>query len=214
MSTTTAKTINWDAILEDYGNDAKINLKMLLVEHTIDDDDPVAALIASMFISHMDTLRAFNSINSVIEDGKDSLSTEFKEQIVALRGIVSFAQEHLIEAGKEQLGKREDELLTVVKEGIKQALLRSEAVTHARTTGGLLVSVLIASVVASIAGIGGVFLGRSMMPNEVATPTATSVEMTPEWQEIQANNSDTLKVCLENWDILSGKCIIEINPPK
>ncbi|MEM9946003.1 MAG: hypothetical protein AAF810_08055 [Cyanobacteria bacterium P01_D01_bin.36] len=214
MSATTTKTINWDAILEDYGNEAKINLKMLLVEHRIDDDDPVAALIASMFISHMDTLRAFNSINSVIEDGKDSLSTEFKEQIVALRGIVSFAQEHLIEAGKEQLGKREDELLTVVKEGIKQALLRSEAVTHARTTGGLLVSVLIASVVASIAGIGGVLLGRSMVPNEVVAPTATSVEMTTEWQEIQANNSDILKVCLENWDTLNGKCIIEINPPE
>ena len=125
-----------------------------------------------------------------------------------------FAQEHLIEAGKEQLGKREDELLTVVKEGIKQALLRSEAVTHARTTGGLLVSVLIASVVASMAGIGGVLLGRSMVPNEVAAPTAASVEMTPEWQEIQANNSDILKVCLENWETLNGKCIIEMNPPE
>ncbi|MEM9008680.1 MAG: hypothetical protein AAGE59_34870 [Cyanobacteria bacterium P01_F01_bin.86] len=198
--------INWDAVLQDYGPKAKLQLNQLLSEYDISDTDPVAALIASMFISHMDTLQAFNSISEVISQGKHDLSTEFKEQILALRGIIAFAQEHLIDSGEEQIEKRQADLLDVVKEGIRKALLRSEAVSHARNTGGLLIAVGITGLMTAIAGVSGVIIGKGLSPTPVVAVPQESL-----WPELEAKNKQTLEACLQNRAELEGRSIIQMD---
>ena len=136
MNITTVKRIDWDALIEGYGPEAKNSIRELLSQYEIDEEDPIALLIASMFLSQVDTMRAFDTISEAIETGRSNLSDEFSEQILKLRGLIAYAEEHLVETSKEQIDERQGELLSVVKAGVSQAIARSSQRSHAQNTAG------------------------------------------------------------------------------
>ncbi|NJM98890.1 MAG: hypothetical protein HC800_18600 [Phormidesmis sp. RL_2_1] len=203
MATTT--TVNWDVVLEGYGPEAREGLIKILRDYEINDDDAVAALIASMFVSQLDTMRAFQTISEVIEKGKDSLSDEFKEHIISLRGIISFAEEHLVEAGKEAIEQRQKDLLDVVRAGIAKAIHKSDQFRHFRSTAGILLMMGAVGLISIVSALSGVMVVQSLSSSPTSDPLTD-----PLWAEIAVKNAEAVKTCIENTDKLEHMCVIEV----
>ena len=121
----TKKRIDWDSLTAGYGPEAQKSIRELLSQYDIDEEDPIAMLIASMFVSQVDTLRAFSTIEATIEAGRSNLSKEFSEQVFKLRGIIAYAEDNLMQTSKASVEARHDELLSVVKAGVSHAISRS-----------------------------------------------------------------------------------------
>ncbi len=210
------KTIDWEHILESYGAETKIGLHRLLSENGVSESDPAALVIAALFISQIDTNKAFQSISSTIDAGKAELSEEFKTQIVQLRGIISYAKEHLVETSKVEVEKRQDELLNVVKAGVSQAVGRHQRNSGTRSTAATvatIVCVATVSLVSVIAGGLGMYLTSAGSRGQVAPTVSAEWEAIPHadtWLGIAKTNGDKLDVCLENQLKLEGKCVIEL----
>lgn len=208
MPTTT--TVNWDVVLEGYGPEAREGLVNILRDYEINDDDAVAALIASMFVSQLDTMRAFQTISEVIKEGKDSLSDEFKEQIISLRGIISFAEEHLVETGKEAIEERQKDLLDVVRAGIAKAIHKSDQTRHFRSTAGVLMMMGAVGLIAIVSAISGAMVVRSLSSTPISAVTSNDPLTDPLWVDIAAKNSEAVETCIENSAKLENKCVIEV----
>ena len=216
MTIAAVKKINWDEILETYGAEAKVGLARLLAEADIQDSDPAALIIAAMFISQIDTIKAYDSITETISSGRESLGEEFKNQITMLRGIVTYAEEHLIQTNDKQVEKRKQEMLLVIKEGIAKTLGRESSKRHRRSVAGNLSTIICVtiSVIVSI-GLGATGASFMLSSNDADSAVVDGQQMKglkngETWLSIIDRNQDELETCLVNIEELGGKCVIEV----
>lgn len=194
----TERTLDWDKILKEYGPETQSALRSLLAQHDIDESDPVSALIASMFISQVDSLKAFNTLKDVIENGKTSLAAEFSEQMIALRGIVAIAEDKLVQGSEKTIKERQTEMLNVVSSGIRTAISRANSSSHVRSTSSAL---FLAGTVGFIA-LFSVVAGAVMMH-------AFSVD--DDTVGLSERNKAAIEICKENRAELGNKCIIDLD---
>ncbi|MEM6453180.1 MAG: hypothetical protein AAF703_23045 [Cyanobacteria bacterium P01_D01_bin.105] len=213
MQTVTRKQIDWDSILETYGPETKIALHKLLSDHDIPESDPAALVIAALFMTQIDSNRAFNSISETINSGKKELSAEFSDHIVKLRGIITYAEEHLIETGQQEMEQRRAEMHDVIKEGIAKAIGQQHRAIRRRETVGnlaLMIGVAAISAISLLVGAAGAYVVSSSekAPDEVsAVETVSNAEV---WTDIAESNQAQLLLCLENLEQLERKCAISI----
>ncbi|EDX82437.1 hypothetical protein S7335_1141 [Synechococcus sp. PCC 7335] len=208
------KTLDWDGILETYGPDAKIAITKLLSEAEISEGDPAAVIIAAMFISQIDTNRAYLSVKTTLDEGKSDIAQELGKSIEQLRGIVSFAQEKLIVHSDEKLEKSHRDMMKAIKAGVAKALGQESSKRHQR-------SVILSSastVCAAFVAIAGILIGGSgvyavMRGNQADIVSADEINSIPNgstWLKIAERNQEQLDICLTQTDKLSNRCAIEI----
>lgn len=213
------KVIDWDSILEKYGTETQRVLRGLISEAELQDDDPAAIILAALFLTQVETTEAYQKLSSVIDSGKNDLSEQFKNQVEQMRGIISFAQEHLVEGGKQEIAKREEALLDVVKQGISRAIGNHNRSSSARNTS-FVAGVVAATFVVSLLSFGAGGLGVYWMRPRTLVASADSDNQAliewaqsadgQNWLAIINENSDRLQTCLENKIELNNKCSITI----
>ena len=210
---TIAKSIDWDTILETYGPETKVGLNKLLAENGVAESDPAALVIAALFISQIDSNKAFQSITQTIDSGKEQLNEQFRIQILQLRGIVTYAEEHLIQTNEEQVDKRKKEILEVIKIGIAKAIGKrhredgNRATTHTVVT---IVCVALTSIASILVGGGGAFFLSASKSNLADDPVWSATPNAELWVKIAEQNQDKLSVCLKHQAELGGECAISI----
>ncbi|MEO1396004.1 MAG: hypothetical protein AAFV90_24165 [Cyanobacteria bacterium J06634_5] len=210
------KPVDWDEILETYGPKAKTALYNLLKEHDIPDTDPIALVISALFISQIDSNEAFLSITQTIDSGKEELHQQFEAQVLQLRGVVTYAQEHLVETGKKQVDERKQELLTTIKEGIAKALgnkHKSNAKRNTVNMVAIITSVAATSLISMLASGTAIYSIMSAKTTAPATRTNADWANIPNaelWAEIAVKNDTQLSLCRKNFIKLEGQCAISI----
>lgn len=213
MTMAVSKQIDWDYILASYGEETRNVLKELLNSNSVDDSDPAAIVIAGLFISQIDTNKAFQSIESVINQGKDELSEEFKNQILTLRGIIAYAEEHVVESGERAIEARRKDLLNVVKHGIAQAIGEQGRSIFIRSNVSIIAfGVLVASVAILSALSGAVVIQRLLPTSSHAQPVIGQTPELQAWMQLYESNRERIQVCLANTAELSRKCVVEVEP--
>ena len=220
MVTTQKKPVDWDDVLETYGPETKTLLYNLLKDNGIPDTDPAALVIAALFISQIDSNRAFLSITETIDAGKEELHKQFETQVLQLRGIITYAQEHLVETGKKQVDERKQELLTTIKEGIAKAIGNKHRNSSRRETANMvtiIVCVAATSLVSMLASGIAVHVMAPKTMGQTTTPSNTNINASWEnipnaelWAEIAVKNDTQLSLCRENFSKLEGQCPITI----
>ncbi|MEO1349080.1 MAG: hypothetical protein AAFW84_09820 [Cyanobacteria bacterium J06635_15] len=218
-----SKNINWDYIIESYGEEGRSALNKLLAEGEVDESTPAATVIAGLFLSQIDSNKAFRSLSAVIDDGKQELSEEFKAQIIQLRGIISFAQEHLVETGQQEIDKRQGELLDVVKNGISKAIGNHNRSASTRTAA-YFISISLCTFIVSVVSIGiGAFGLYAIQPKKSEIPDLAQLGSDQQalldwsqtedgqiWLNIISSNQEQLNTCIDNRVKLEGRCAIEL----
>lgn len=209
---TKTRVVDWNEILAPHGEDTKATILGILDEYNIDYDAPEAALIASMVISQVETLTAFLSIESKLEDGKDALSDQFTEQILALRGIISYAKEHLVETSKETIEAhqktieaRQEKMLDVVSTGIRKSVLKASVANNNRSLIQSVAGAIAGGVIAIVSGGICLWVGTSMFSQSAQPVTANS-----EFGQIGIDNAEIIESCIANSVELNGKCVITV----
>ena len=209
---TKTRVVDWDEILGPHGDDVKETIIGILDEYNIDPDAPEAAMIASMFISHVETLNSFLAIQGRLEDGKEALSVQFTEQIMALRGVVSYAKENLIESSRAAIDKQQKEMLDVVSVGIRQSILKASSANNNRNLTQSIVGAIAGGVIAIISGGFCLWIGTSLL-SPAAAPATAAIEPGSQVDDISQKNADAIKACIDNYETLGGKCVISIEAP-
>ncbi|MGB3766581.1 MAG: hypothetical protein WA947_08475 [Phormidesmis sp.] len=216
MTIASKKRIEWDEVLETYGPEVKAALTKLLAEAQISDSDPAAAIIAALFISQIDSTQAFRSISKTIDQGKEDLSAQFRSQVEQLRGVVTYAEEHLVQTNEKRVEQHQTELVRAVKDGIAKVLGKESKNRHKRasfTNGATIICAAIVAVAGVAVGASTALIARG---GEKAAPLpvdAATVEALPNgdrWLEIANSNQAQLETCLENISALDGRCAITI----
>lgn len=217
MSIASAKKIEWDEILETYGPEAKMAITKLLAEAQISEFDPAAVIIAAMFISQIDSNNAFQSVAKTIDAGKEELSKQFQRQVEQLRGVVTYAEEHLVQSNEVRVQAHQKELVQAVKGGIAKVLGNESRSRRQRTTvvnSMTMICAAIVSLVSMGAGAAIVSLTTNDRKPEETVPVAVSdVEALPNgdrWLRIAEANQIELETCLENISALDGRCAVKI----
>ena len=207
---TKTRVVDWEEILGPHGDGVKETIIGILDEYNIDQDAPEAAMIASMFISHVETLNSFLAIEGKLEDGKEALSVQFTEQILALRGVVSYAKENLVESSRAAIDKQQKEMLEVVSAGIRQSVMKASSANNDRNLTQSITGAIAGGVIAIISGGLCLWVGTSLM-----TPAATaSADPSSEVDQISQQNAEAIKACIENYEALGGKCVISVELPQ
>ena len=215
MNIASRKRIEWEAILEAYGPDAKASLKSLLADAEISDSDPAAVVISAMFISQIDSVQAFQSIAETIDTGKAELSSQFQTQIEQLRGIIAFAKEHLVETSEESIEKNQKEMIEAVKGGIAKVLGKESQSRQQKATfanGMTIVCAAIVSIASMVVGASIVYVSTkgSKLPQPVAASALEALPNGDVWSDIAESNQVQLATCLENIAALDRRCAITI----
>lgn len=200
------QVLDWDAILAVHGESSKTEIESLLESYGIDKQSVEAALIASMFLAHNETLKAFVALESVLEDNRKHLSGQFTEQILALRGIVSYAREHLTETTADTMKSRHEEMLEVVSRGIKKAISKSSGESHTRNLASTLILVGLVGTLTIASSAFTYMLSSRSNPSSVTEKDVV-------WDKIREKNSSIVEDCYENIDELEGKCRIFLEQP-
>lgn len=216
MSIASSKTIEWDAILETYGPEAKTAISRLLAEAQISEFDPAAVIIAALFISQIDSNKAFQSIAETIDSGKEELSKQFQQQVEQLRGVVTYAEEHLVQTNEKQVEKHQSELIAAVKTGIVRVLGKESQSRHQKSLVANSLTIVFAAIV-SIAGMAAgasiVYVAMSASLKRPVPISTSDIEALPNgdrWLDIAEFNQDRLDTCLANLSALEGRCAIII----
>jgi hypothetical protein len=216
MNIASRKKIEWDEILEAYGPEAKIAITKLLADAEISHADPAAVIIAALFISQIDSTKAFQSISKTIDNGKEQLNAQFKSQVEQLRGVVTYAEEHLVQSNEERVEKHQKELVDAVKGGITKVLGKEHQNRHKRAVfknGATIICTAIVAVVSMVTGASTALVARG---GEKATPvpvSAANIEALPNgerWLKIAESNQTQLETCLKNISALDNRCAITI----
>jgi predicted phage tail protein len=216
MNIASQKRIEWDEILEAYGPEAKIAITRLLADAQISDTDPAAVIIAALFISQIDSTKAFQSISETIDKGKEQLTVQFRGQIEQLRGVVTYAEEHLVQSNEERVEKHQKELVDAVKGGIAKVLGKEQQNRHKRANfknGATIICTAIVAVVCMVTGASTALLargGEKVAPVPVSADNIKALPNGERWLEIAESNQTQLKTCLENVSTLDNRCAITI----
>ncbi len=216
MTIVSRKRIEWDEILETYGPEAKTYIKKLLSDAQISDSDPAAVIISALFISQIDSTRAFRSISETIDNGKEELNNQFKRQVEQLRGVVTYAEEHLVQSNEERVEKHQKELVQAVKGGIAKVLGRESQNRHKRASFINTTTILCAAVVSVVSMVVGASTALIAKGKEKAAPlpvSAETIEVLPNgdlWLGIARSNQTQLETCLANLAKLDRRCAITI----
>jgi hypothetical protein len=201
------RVVSWDKILDKYGPEARAGIQGILNEYDIPPGDPVEALISAMFLAQVDTLSEFEKFGKVMDKGQASLSDQFKAQVEQLRGIVSYANEHLVDVVKEQktalqqfseekTQKRQEEIIGAVRKGMTMAIAKSQTKAQSNVIALVVSSMLLSAAIGTAATLFGVQFSKADTDNA--------------YQEIVEANLSIIETCVSNQEKLKGKCVIEI----
>lgn len=211
---TEKKLIQWDEVLANYGEETKQALMRLLMESDVDEHDPAAAVIAGMFLALRDVNQNFAAISSVVSTGKVDLEKAFTDQILKLRGIISYAQELLVQE-QGRLDKQaqafaiegQEKLYESVKNGVTKAVLQHDRQAGNRTATFYVLCVLgtfaVSIASATVGALGVRWLSLPSAPVDAG-------EIDDRLVRVVASNAETLSTCIENRVRLAQKCVIEI----
>ena len=206
--------LDWDGILENYGPDAKIAITKLLHEAEINEGDPASVIIAAMFISQIDTNRAYLSVKTTLDEGKSEIAQELGKSIEQLRGIVSFAQEKLMIHSEEKLEKNHHDMMKAIKAGVAKTLGQESSKRYKRSvvlTSATTICAALVSLVGIFIGGGGVYaVMRSSQPEVVSVDQLNAVPNGSTWLKVAESNQEQLDVCMDKASELNHRCVIEV----
>lgn len=208
MGTVTRSTIDWDVITKNYGADTRLALERLLQENDVPEDGTAAVLIAGMFIAQTDNVLAFDKLADTLETGRSDLADQFRGQVEQLRGIISFAQEHLVETGEELVVKRQNDVMEAVKLGVSKAISRGNSSQERRTIAST-IATLFSAAALTVTGfaIGGMI---TLQATRISADPFNNMQNGNIWRSVISGNQETLNTCLQNQAELGSQCAITL----
>ena len=217
MNTSTVTgSLDWNEITNKHGAETRLAIERLLADYNVPPDGSIAVLIAGMFISQKDSITDFAKLSEILEEGQSDLSAEFKRLIEQLRGIISFAQEHLVETSAELDQKRQEKTLNYVKQGVAKAISNANGRQERRSIFTILFIMGAASAIALL-GIGfGSVITMSAIRQSVTRQRAdvdSIIEGVPNaetWEGVIELNAETMQNCIDQAAELEKRCVVNL----
>ncbi|MGB3296021.1 MAG: hypothetical protein WBB01_23810 [Phormidesmis sp.] len=210
-----ATALDWNEITNRHGVETRLAIENLLSEYDVPADGTVALLIASMFISQKDSVVAFDEVSKIFETGQSDLSDQFKGLVEQLRGIISFAQEHLVETTVEKVSSSQSEIVENVRKGVAKAISKANASQERRT----IVTTLFTMGAAGILAISGAAVGSIVTASVTSKPAPAeqthsivneTIKNADTWKQIIELNQETVQNCISQSVQLENRCVIDI----